>query len=80
LSKLSNNRIASLDQSDTIKIWNYLNGDLISSFNTSFDQRSFAILKNGDYAIGSFSNRSLEIYDSYNVLFKADIVLNWTQN
>ncbi len=62
--ELSNNRIVSLDQSGFIKIWNYLNGSLINSFNTGFSQRSLAILNNGDYAVGSFSNRSLEIYDS----------------
>jgi WD40 repeat protein len=64
LPELSNNRIVSLDLNGTVKIWNYLNGSLISSFYTGFQQRSLAVCKNGDYAIGSFSNRSLEIYDS----------------
>jgi WD40 repeat protein len=86
VAELSNNRIVSFDMSGpgTIRIWNYLNGSLISSFNTGLQQRSLAILKNGDYAIGA-SNGLLRVYNSttfslkHNLIGHTDRVLNIIQ-
>jgi WD40 repeat protein len=74
LSELSNNRIVSLDISGSIRIWNYLNGSLISSFNTGLQQRSLEICRNGDYAVGAFNNGLVGIYDATTYNFKHNLI------
>ncbi len=74
LTELSNSKIASVDQSGNMKIWNYLNGSVISSFKTGFAQRSIAIFKNGDYAVGAYSDYELRIYNSTTFNLKHNLI------
>jgi WD40 repeat protein len=74
LSELENDRIVSLDLNGNIRIWNYLNGSSISLKSTGFQQRSLAICKNGDYAVGAYSDGSLGIYDSTTLNLKNSLI------